>query len=265
MSSIVTGEAVVLELRPASFAARSLGALIDLAVTLIAYLLTLFLVFRLLNNIDRAAGTAIITSLLIFYTVLLPVLVETMTRGKSLGKYAMGLRIVRDDGGSIRFRQAFIRGLLGFFEFYLCLGAIAFLVSIFNQKSKRLGDMVAGTYSMRERVPATPLLTINGPPYLQGWAQLADIGRLPDGLARRISQFQQQAAKMTPVSRDQLSRSLADEVSSWVSPPPPPGTMPDAFLAAVSAERRDRDFRRLTAVKARADALGTRLSKLPYE
>lgn len=265
MSSIVTGEAVVLELRPASFAARGLGALIDLAATAFVFVLTLLFIFNVVRNIDSAAGAAMITSLLVFFTVVVPVLVETLTRGKSLGKYAMGLRIVRDDGGSIRFRQAFIRGLLGFFEFYMCFGTVAFLVSIFNQKSKRLGDMVAGTYSMRERVPATPLLLVGVPPYLQGWVQLADIGRLPDGLARRISQFQQQAAKMTPVSRENLARSLADEVSSWVSPPPPAGTMPDAFLAAVSAERRDRDFRRLTAVKARADALGARLGKLPYE
>ncbi|WP_394941478.1 RDD family protein [Psychromicrobium sp. YIM B11713] len=265
MSSIVTGEAVVLELRPASFAARGLGALIDLLATVVAYYLSLMFIFNFVRDIDRAAGTAIVTSMLVFFTVIVPITVETLTRGKSLGKYAMGLRIVRDDGGSIRFRQALVRGLLGSFEFYMTFGTVAFLVSILNQRSKRLGDIAAGTYSMRERVPPTPLMVLNTPPYLRAWAQLADIGRLPDGLARRISQFQQQAAKMTPLSRDNLARSLADEVSAWVSPPPPAGTMPDAFLIAVSAERRDRDFRRLTAAKERSDQLGSRLSRLPFE
>ncbi|NYE96555.1 putative RDD family membrane protein YckC [Psychromicrobium silvestre] len=265
MSSIVTGEAVVLELRPASFAARSLSALIDVVTIVLLYILSLLVIFSTIRNLDQAAGTAIITGLLIFYTVIVPVTLETLTRGKSLGKYAMGLRVVRDDGGSIRFRQALIRGLLGFFEFYMSFGTIAFLVSIFNQKSKRLGDLVAGTYAMRGRVPATPELRLSTPPYLLGWSQLADIARLPDGLARRISQFLNQAPKMTPVSRDNLARSLADEASGWVSPPPPAGTMPDAFLVALSVERRERDYRRLIAAKVRSDALGARLNRLPFE
>lgn len=265
MTSIVTGEAVVLELRPASFAARGLGLLIDVIASLLLFLGTVLLIFQLFNDLDSAAVSALLLSLTIFFLVILPVTVETLTRGKSLGKYAMGLRIVRDDGGSIRFRQALIRAVLGYLEIYLSLGAVAFLASLFNERSKRLGDMLAGTYSMRERMPATPVLQINAPPYLQAWAQLADLGRLPDGLARRISQFIYQSAKMTPASRAGLARALADEAVPFAAPAPPPGTLPEDFLAALSAERRDRDYRRLSTAKARAQQLGTRLNKLPFE
>lgn len=265
MSSIVTGEAVVLELRPASFAARGLGLLIDVVASVVLFLLTIWLAFQLFNDLDRSAATALLLGLTIFYLVIVPVTVETLTRGKSLGKYAMGLRIVRDDGGSIRFRHALIRGVLGYLEIYLSLGSIAFLTSLFNERSKRLGDMLAGTYSMRERMPATPILQINAPAHLVSWAELADIARLPDGLARRISQFLYQAPKMSPVSRAGLARSLAEEASVFASPPPPPGTLPEDFLAALSAQRRERDYRRLSAAKVRAEQLGARLNKLPFQ
>ena len=264
MTSIVTGEAVVLELRPASFAARGLGLLLDVVTSLLLFLGTVLLIFQLFRDLDPAAVSALFLGLTIFYLVILSVAVETLTRGKSLGKYAMGLRIVRDDGGSIRFRQALIRGVLGYLEIYLSLGSVAFLASMFNERSKRLGDMLAGTYSMRERVPATPVLRIDAPAQLLPWVRLADIARLPDGLARRISQFNDQSGKMAPASRAGLARDLADEASAFVAPPPPAGTLPQDFLAALSAERRDRDFRRLSAEKARAQQLGARLNKLPF-
>lgn len=264
MSSIITGEAVVLELRAASFAARALGAAIDVVVQLALAFAVLMALGSVPGLLDQAAGRVIVLLAMIFVFVATPVAIETLTRGKSLGKLVMGLRIVRDDGGAIRFRHALIRGLLGFFEIYMMLGSVAFIVSLFNERSKRLGDMLAGTYSMRERVaPSLPLI-ITVPAPLSSWAQLADIGRLPDPLARRISQFLRQAARTSPASRIQLAASLAAEAGSFVSPAPPAGTTPEAFLAALTAERRDRDLRRLLHQRTRSDVLAGRLYTLPF-
>lgn len=57
---------------------------------------------------------------------MLAVSVETLSRLKSLGQLVMGLRIVWDDGGSIRFRHAFIRGMLAVLEIYLLPGLVHF-------------------------------------------------------------------------------------------------------------------------------------------
>ena len=266
MSSIVTGEAVVLELRPASFAARGLGLLIDLVAQLALLLGAFYLIGEAaISSLDEAASRALILTTVILVLVLLPVAVETITRGKSLGKWAMGLRIVRDDGGAIRFRHAVIRALLAVLEIYLLAGSVAFVASIFNERSKRLGDMLAGTHSMRERLPATPQLRLPSPAYLQEWARLADLGRLPDPLARRVSQFLYQAPRMKEPSRFDLAAALATEVSSSVSPPPPRGATPQDFLIAVMTERRERDFRRLTAQRERTTQLGKRLHGLPFQ
>jgi uncharacterized RDD family membrane protein YckC len=215
-------------------------------------------------ELDPAAGRAMALSSVVLCFVVVPVAVETLSRGRSLGKLAAGLRIVRDDGGSIRFRHAVIRGLTGFLEIYATLGGLAIAVALFNDKSKRLGDVVAGTYSLRQRVPAEPKILPFAPPHLQAWVALADIGRVPDGTARRASQFIQQAWRMAPDSRAHLAAALASELAAYVAPPPPPGTTPEGYLHAVLGERRNRDLERLKRAEERSAAMGGRLNRLPF-
>ncbi|NKX53281.1 RDD family protein [Arthrobacter mobilis] len=265
MSHVVTGEAVVLELRPASLGVRSLSSMIDVVANLVLLVLAWVLLGETLGTgFDPAAGQALAVATLVFFLVILPVGVESLTRGKSLGRLIMGLRIVRDDGGSIRFRHALVRGLVGVFELYMMFGSVAFAAALFNDRSKRLGDMLAGTYSMRERVGALPQQLPQIPPQLLPWVRLTDMGRLPESLARRIAQFLAQAPKMIPASREQLAVALATEASGFVSPPPPPGTAPELYLMAVMAERRERDFARLSRQQAAAQERSRRLHELPF-
>ncbi|NKX52843.1 RDD family protein, partial [Arthrobacter deserti] len=147
---------------------------------------------------------------------------------------------------------------------YLMLGSVAFVAALFNDRSKRLGDMLAGTYSMRERVGVLPRQLPQAPPQLLPWVRLADMGRLPEPLARRVSGFLAQAPKMIPASRQQLAVALANEVAGFVSPPPPPGTSPELYLMAVMAERRERDFARLRRQHAAAQERSRRLHELPF-
>lgn len=214
-------------------------------------------------GIDEAAGRAMVLSSVVLCLVVVPVAVETLSRGRSLGKLATGLRIVRDDGGSIRFRHALIRGLIGFLEIYATFGGLAIAVALFNDKSKRLGDVVAGSYSLRQRVPAERKILPYAPPHLQAWVGIADIGRVPDGAARRASQFIQQASRMAPESRTRLAGALATELAAHVAPPPP-GTTPEDYLHAVLCERRNRDLERLRRAEHRSATVGARLNRLPF-
>ncbi|MCC9205389.1 RDD family protein [Arthrobacter sp. zg-Y769] len=264
MSSIVTGEAVVLELRPAGFAARMVSALIDVTVQVLVFFVLMLLVLSAVTASDPALAQALSLSLVVLLFVVVPAAVETLTRGKSLGRLVMGLRIVRDDGGSVRFRHAFIRAFTAVLEIYMLAGSLAFMVALFNDKSKRLGDLMAGTYALRDRVVAPLPQPVQTPPELAGWAALADIGRLPDGLARRISRFLAQSRHMTGSARTVLAAELASETTSHVSPQPPPGTHPEAYLRAVTAERRNRDYVRLDRQRGQSKALGERLHRMPF-
>lgn len=264
LSSIVTGEAVVLELRPASFAARALGLLLDVMVNVVLLVLILIGIAAAGPELDDAAARALMLVSVVFCFVIVPVAVETLTRGLSLGKLAAGLRVVRDDGGAIRFRHAVIRGLTGFLEIYLTLGGLAIAVALFNDKSRRLGDILAGTYALRSRVPVEAAVQVFVPPRLRAWAAAADIGRIPDSTARQASQFIRQAGQMSPLSRAGMAVSIASELARHVAPPPPPGTTPDDYLAAVIAERRNRELRRLQQARRRNSTVGGRLDRIPF-
>jgi uncharacterized RDD family membrane protein YckC len=264
---VVTGEAVALDLRPTSFVLAAAGAAIDWLVYFVGGLIVLtFALIPILSGPlgqDSASAAAIVLALGILILIVIPMAVEVLTRGKSLGRLAVGARIVRDDGGSISVRHAFIRGLVAVLEIYLTLGGLAALVGLLNGKSKRLGDLLAGTYSQYERVSGDVPPAYGVPVQLATWAATADVARIPDRLARRISQFLRQAAAHSPGTRDRLSRELAAEVSTWVSPVPVADA--ELFLAAVISIRRDREYRALVLERERLATLATALGGLPHE
>ena len=261
---LMTGEAVALDLRPTSFILRAAGAMIDFVAYFGLWLLILLAVFSPLVSgfLDEASAKAVTLTALVFCLVIAPTAVETLTQGKSLGKLAVGARIVRDDGGSIGLRHAFIRSLTGVLEVFSTFGGIASITALLNGRAKRIGDLLAGTYSQNERVSKITPPVYGVPAELLGWAAIADVARIPDGLSRRIAQFLRQASRLTPDARDRLSRSLAAEASVFVSPLPSANA--ELFLAAVSAVRRDREYTGLTLEAQRLEHLRPALNGLPH-
>ena len=261
---LMTGEAVGLDLRPISFILRAAGAIIDFLAYFGLWLLILLAVTSPLLSgfFDEASAKAVTLSALVFCLVVAPTAVETLSQGKSLGKLAVGGRIVRDDGGSIGLRHAFIRSLTGVLEVFSTLGGIASVTALLNGRTKRLGDLLAGTYSQNERVSKITPPVYGVPIELLGWAATADVARMPDGLSRRIAQFLRQASRLTPDARTRLSRSLAIEASVFVSPLPTANA--ELFLAAISALRRDREYIGLSLEAQRLERLRPALEGLPH-
>jgi hypothetical protein len=181
--------------------------------------------------------------ILIFLVI--PTTVETLTRGRSLGKLALGLRTVRDDAGPISFQHAFVRALVGFVEIYPLSGVPAFFSALLSDRGKRLGDHAAGTYVIRDRFPLRLPPPAYMPPSLGGWAAAADIAPLPTSVALATRQFLGRSGDISPQARAALGEQLLAQVRPFVSPPPPPGTHPEEFLTAVLVERRNRDLARL--------------------
>lgn len=250
LSALVTGEGVLIDVPPASLLSRAVASIIDHALYL-AIAIALFAAVPTAFPSASDAQLAILTVLtLVLYAIVLPAGVELATRGRSLGKLIMKLRIVRDDGGPIVFRHAFVRALVGVVEIGMLQGVPAVIAGLFSRRVKRLGDMAAGTYAVREetalRLSAAPTM----PPQLASWAAHADLGRLPDELALSIRQFLCRPAPLTWEAEQQLGGSLLREVLPLVSPPPPPGAPGGQILAAVLVERSRRDWRRLQAAAA---------------
>jgi uncharacterized RDD family membrane protein YckC len=263
---VVTGEAVKLELRPASFAIRLVAFLLDLCLVGVeAFGLVLALALADFPAWDEAAQTAAVLAGMALVLLVIPTAVETLSRGRSLGKLAAGIRAVQDDGSPVRARQALTRALTAVFEIWATLGAVALLTMMFNDRGKRVGDFLAGTYVMRTRGVRLEVLSVPMPPELAPWARIADIGAVGDGLALRARQFLLRAHTLSPSSRQQLAIALAAEIGQRTAPAPPPGAHPERYLAAVVCERRDRELASAPGRAARAQALTGAVRRLPYQ
>ncbi|MBT2503106.1 RDD family protein [Curtobacterium sp. ISL-83] len=249
---LVVGEAVALDVQPAGIALRLTAALLDGVCLIALYLMLLIGTARLLPDAGDAAWTAVASiAMLVGVLVLVPAAVETVTRGKSVGRYATGTRVVRLDGGSITFRHAFARALVGMLELWGSLGSIALLVALFGSRPRRLGDLLAGTFVQHERLPKRREPEVHLPPELTAWAGVADVSRLPQRLENRLGAFFRGAADLRPELREGAARSLAAAVAEYAHPVPP--VPPEVFLAGVAVLRRERDLR---ALRSRADTLG---------
>jgi uncharacterized RDD family membrane protein YckC len=261
---ILLGEGVAIDARPASFAVRMLGALLDVTILYFVSIGLMMIVGAVGMGVDDAAGQALFVVAIVTLLVIIPTTVETLTRGRSVGKLATGIRIVRDDGGPIRLRHAVVRALVGLVEIYMTFGCLALIASMVHPKGKRLGDLLAGTYAVRVRGGQSAMPPIVMPYELASWVHSADIRRLPDGLALRARQLLGRANSLHPGSRVRLGMELAAEMERYVAPGPPVGTHPERFMAAVLAERRDREYRHASELARRAATEGALLHRLPY-
>jgi uncharacterized RDD family membrane protein YckC len=246
-SQLVTGEAVELDLRPAALPSRVVAGLLDATAQAVLLFGLLLAAAAGTSQASEAAGAAISIVVIMAVLVGYPVIFETLLRGRTPGKMAMGLRVVRDDGGPIGFRHAFVRGLTGAFVERpgITLFVAGVVTSLLNPQSKRIGDLLAGTIVLQERVAARGGQVATMPPPLAGWAVGLDLSGLPDDLALSARQFLARSADLTPQAREQLGARLVAAVTSSISPPPPLGTPGWAVLSAVLAERRRREELRL--------------------
>ncbi|MFC8957314.1 RDD family protein [Streptomyces sp. NPDC057101] len=248
MSGLVTGDAVVLGLQPARLPSRALAVLIDLAVVWAAYLLIMLALAVATASLDDAAVMAVSIASFVLVLVGAPIAVETLSHGRSLGKMACGLRVVRDDGGPIRFRHALVRGAMGVVEILMTFGVVACVASLVSERGRRLGDVFAGTLVVRERIPAARVQTVPPPPpWLVGRFSGLDLSRVPEALWLEIRQYLTRARELDPAVGRRLAERLADELVSRTGTPPPAGVPAEAFLAGVVAERQARDVRRAAA------------------
>jgi uncharacterized RDD family membrane protein YckC len=241
----VTGEAVALELRPAKLPSRALAVLLDLAVAMAAYLIVTIALVAATSGLDAAAQIAV--SIATFVLVLIggPIAVETLSRGRSLGKLACGLRVVRDDGGPIRFRHALVRGAIGAIEILMTFGIVACIASLVSARGRRLGDVFAGTLVVRERVPAGRTGFVPPPPpWLAGRFAQLDLSAVPDGLWLAVRQYLTRMQQLDPQVGQAMAERLASDVAARTGAPAPYGIPPAAYLAAVLQERQAREARR---------------------
>ncbi|MEU2438106.1 RDD family protein [Streptomyces rubradiris] len=244
MSELVTGEAVALELRPAKLPSRALAVLLDLVVAMVAYLVVVMVLVASTASLDEAAQMALSIASFLLVLVGGPIAVETLSHGRSLGKLAFGLRVVRDDGGPIRFRHALVRGAIGVVEILMTFGVVACIASLVSARGRRLGDVFAGTLVVRERIPVGRTGFVPPPPpWLVGRFAGLDLSAVPDGLWLAVRQYLTRMPQLDPQVSAGMGQRLAADLAGRTGASVPPDLPPAAFLAAVVHERQSREAR----------------------
>ncbi len=237
---IITPEAVVLDFERAGVASRTLAFAIDmlaLGATLVGLLLAAVAAGASAEGVGGAL-IALLTSLLtvvVWFTAF-----ETLWRGRTLGKAALGLRAVSVDGTTLRFQQAFLRAAVGLVDFFLIpIGFIAVVTALVSPRDQRLGDMAAGTFVVRERTAARSKQVVPAwfaPPYgYERYAASLDVSALDEDVYALIRTYLLRMAELTPAARDHLAIRLANPVAVRMGHTPPQWLYPHAFLACVAA------------------------------
>jgi uncharacterized RDD family membrane protein YckC len=236
---IITPEAVVLDFDRAGAASRTIAFAIDalaLTATLVALILASVAVLG-----DSAEGTG--AALFAIFTSLVMVIVwftafETLWRGRTLGKAAMGLRVISADGTTVRFQQAFVRAAVGIVDFFLVpIGFIAVVTVLLSPRDQRLGDMAAGTLVVRER-SASQLVAPAWFPAPPGWERYAaslDVAAIDERTYGLVRSYLLRVHELTAGARDHLAVRLANPVAVKMGHTPPSYVHPHLFLVCVAA------------------------------
>jgi len=243
---MVTPEAVALEFRTANLGSRILAYLVDMVVVVAGILAGLFAVALIGQASDVVVPDWVALTLVL---VLLPawwlgyfIAFETLWRGRTLGKAALGLRVVTKEGAPVRFRHAAIRGLLGLVDFFVAGGFFAVVFILFTRDNQRLGDLVAGTLVLRERsaLAAPAPVTFTPPPGLEHYTATLDPGGLTTEEYQAVRTFLLRAASLPPGPRSALALQLANPLAGRLRPPPPAGVSPELYLSCVAAAYQQR-------------------------
>jgi len=246
--AVVSGEGVALDLSRAGIGSRLVAAVLDLVLQLIVLWIVLIVDGVTAGGSDDASVTALVIVELVLIFGGYPIVCEWLSRGRTLGKLALGLRVVRDDGGPIAFRHALVRGLSSLvlekpgITGGLTAG-VGLITAIFSEQDKRIGDMLAGTFVLNERSGTSrrpPTYYWGTPPQLLPWTASLDLSRFDDRLALSVRQLLTRAPSMTGDAQFALASQLANAVCAVIAPPPPPGVPPFVLLHAVLDERRRR-------------------------
>lgn len=138
------------ELAPTIY--RVLASIIDYAALLI-YTLIMGMIISINPFEFEMKGITVLDILLIYlpYMFYSPI-IEYLTNGRSLGKLALGIRVVKADGEPAGLREYFIRWIFRVIDIWIGgLGFLAILLSSTSERRQRLGDVMADTVLIKIR------------------------------------------------------------------------------------------------------------------
>ncbi len=155
---VITPQNVAIRFRLASLGSRISAYLIDLVMIAIFYVFMFFLVFLPLADVSGNIFTIVLVASAVFLASFYHLLMEMFNNGQSLGKQAMSIRVIDENGSTPEFFQLFMRWLLRLVDISISSGGIAILSIALTDKGQRLGDLLGKTIVVDLHNPQTESL-----------------------------------------------------------------------------------------------------------
>ncbi|WP_274364007.1 RDD family protein [Paenibacillus thermotolerans] len=156
--TVTTPEQVELRFETAGVGSRIGAQLIDMLIVMAAnagVALAGWAVYAAIGDAMPAwAAEYGVAALILFYaafTSLYFIISEFSTGGRTVGKRAMGIRVIQENGRPLSFLSAVIRNLFRLIDMLPALYFTGILFSFFHSKDKRIGDWAAGTVVVFEQ------------------------------------------------------------------------------------------------------------------
>lgn len=229
-TAVVTPQAVLLEFRTAGIGSRVLAKLVDMAIQL-----GLLLVLSISVSLVGGGSTAFIVGAVGIFLILFAYpATEALMNGQTIGKRVLSIRVITADGGPIRLRHAAVRSLIGFLEIFALPpgGPLALTTALLTRRSQRVGDLVAETLVVRDKVEATNPVFFNPPTGAEQLSLHLDTTGLTHPQYGVLRQFVLRSWELEPSARDELARDFCQKLHQ-VGISIPDGVDPSLFLAAV--------------------------------
>jgi uncharacterized RDD family membrane protein YckC len=181
---------------------------------------------------------------------------ETIWQGQSPGKRWTGLRVIQEGGYPIGFSQAAIRNIVRIIDFLPLFYIIGAVVMLIDSRSRRLGDLVAGTIVVKEQQEVTlasigtpqpapppwpagavgkgfPSPPVPGSP--TGEPRIPNLTRLTLAEQSLLREYLQRRSSLTERSAASLSLALAQGFARRLEYVPT-GDVPDQFLQRIARQ-----------------------------
>jgi uncharacterized RDD family membrane protein YckC len=173
---------------------------------------------------------------------------ETIWNGQSPGKRWTGLRVIQEGGYPIRFSHAAIRNIVRIADFLPFMYVVGAVVMLVDKRSRRLGDLVAGTIVVKE-LPEVAAGTIGGAiahiptaamPGMQGIIvsgdhEIPNLHRITAADQSLIREYFMRRPEFLPEATSALSLKLATAFARKLEYTPT-GDVPDQFLARLARQ-----------------------------
>ena len=153
--TVETPEQIELLYDVAGIGSRFLAALIDHVLIGLILGVLFVLVAVVADQVDLGMDPFLVAGLfsIAIYLFLCAyyIFFETIWNGQTPGKRLVGVRTVRTGGRPVGFLGSTIRNVIRFADFLPVLYGIGVIVMFLDSRSRRLGDLAAGTLAVKER------------------------------------------------------------------------------------------------------------------